>query len=184
MRCESYPSPNGVSVFFTEITARKRLEQELKAALTAANAATHEGTREVREGTTDGPEAKRERGRVRREDAEEGGITRLDSLPVWPRAEVRDAAAVPGEDHTVWLLIVEELQRLLPVAIARLVDDAIGCNGAAIVPGALRGVLSRQLLSWDELTTMPRAALVALATLRFREQELSDSSNARDRADG
>jgi PAS domain S-box-containing protein len=179
-----YPSPNGVSVFFTEITARKRLEQELKAALTAANAATHEGSREVREGTTDGPGAKRERGRVRREDAEEGGITLLDSLPVWLRAKVRDAEAVPGEDHIVWPLIVEELQRLLPVAVARLVDDAIGCNGAAIEPGALRGVLSRQLLSWDELTTMPRAALVALATLRFREQELSDSSNACDRADG
>ncbi len=208
----AYPCSNGLSVFFSDVTARKRMEQQLEAAL--ATATTHQETPGALERTTDGvtgseregritartDAAARDRERTREDlkqatleagaafigssmlghdDADDEGVTLLTSSLAWLRAEVRQAESAEGDAQAAWprdalytlLGVLEELQRLLPVAIARLIDDAVGRDDAEIDAAererALRMLLSRHLLSRQELTSMSREALIAMAARRF-----------------
>ncbi len=92
--------------------------------------------------------------------------TLLPASIAWLRAEVDQASAEPGaglgprEALRTLLVVLEELQRLLPAAMASLIDDAIADEGTG-VPTEERArarwaLLSRQLLRAEELASWPR----------------------------
>lgn len=129
------------------------------------------------------------------EDADGDDATALlNASLAWLRGEVRLAESADGDADAVWprealrtlLVILEELQRLLPVAITCLVDDAIGSEAmetdSAERERAREELLSRRLLSAHELETVPREILIAVAVQRFREREPSGISDGIDKA--
>jgi hypothetical protein len=102
----------------------------------------------------------------------------LPAALAWLRAEVRAGVAdqdpaepLPREALRTLLVIFEALQDLLPLAITSLVDDALADERsdipAAVRQQARRDVLARRLLSAEELTALPREALIVLALERF-----------------
>jgi hypothetical protein len=110
----------------------------------------------------------------------EAAAALLPAALSWLRAEVRETTSgaldatepQPREALRTLLIILEELQRLLPLAIASLVDDALADGGVAPAGSAghrARGdLLSRRLLTEDELASWPRGTLITVAVQRFR----------------
>jgi hypothetical protein len=97
----------------------------------------------------------------------------------WLRAEVDEEAVdpftavpLPREALRTLLIIFEELQELLPLAIASLVDDALA-EAHSGIPADERvrarwELLSRRLLTTEELAALPREALISRAVQRFQ----------------